>query len=262
MGELMSLLKSSKVFLIESLDNFCSKNKVAFSILHGMIALELLLKERLHRISPNLIYANIDANLDVKPSAKSDKKAFTVQLSVLPTRLKNLGVQLKKDEIELINDVADWRNNIAHHVPIHDDKAAKLKLETLYNFIFTFLVNELGENFHDFLPKEYYQRMEKIIDELNRAIAVAKQKAQTSGHPDNSHHCPVCNITGVVEVKDEDNAYCHLCIKELRTAICAKCENQLHTYAGAVIDEEYCSDCMEAARDQYIEHLIDLQRGK
>lgn len=258
----MDLINSAKVFLIESLDNYYSPGKLAFSILHGMIALELLLKERLYRINPNLIYKNIDADFNLKPNSKNGIRKLTVEMSVLPFRLKNFGIQLKQDEIKLINDIAEWRNNIAHHVPIHSDKEAKLELERLYNFIFTFLVNELNEEFNDFLPKEYYTRMQTIIDELNRAIAEAKQKAQISKHPDNQNPCSVCNITGVIEIKDEENAYCHLCMKDLQTAICVQCENPLHTYSRGKAYEEYCNNCIEAAGDQYIQNIIDHERGK
>lgn len=258
----MDLLNSAKIFLIESLDNYNSRGKMAFSILHGMIALELLLKERLHRINPNLIYRNIDADYNPKPNSRNDKRRLTVEMSALPLRLKNLGMQLKQDEIKLINDIAEWRNNIAHHVPVHDDKEATLELGRLYNFIFTFLVNKLNENFHDFLPKEYYTRMQKIINELNRAVTEAKKKAEDSKNSDNQYPCSICNIIGVVEIKDKEHAYCHLCMKDLRMAICAHCEKPFHAYSSDRAYEECCNNCMEAARDQYIQHLIDLERGK
>ena len=57
----MDLLTSAKIFLIESLDNYqkslshWSKQKLTFSILQVMVAVELLLKERLIRIDKNLI---------------------------------------------------------------------------------------------------------------------------------------------------------------------------------------------------------------
>lgn len=253
-GDYMSLIKSARTFLVESLDNY-SRQKITFSILHAMISLELLLKERLYRISPDLIYANVDS--------KKNKKKFTIQLSAISTKLKSLGVNLTIEEIEIIKLLSGWRNDIVHHLPTHEDKTAKIKLELLYNFIINFLVKELKENFQNFLPKKYYERMQTFIDELNQEIMTAKRKAEDSGHADHQNSCPTCSIIGVVEIKDEDGVYCHLCFKKLQTNICSACEKPLHTYSEYLsVTEEYCSECIETAGDLYIDHLIDLERGK
>lgn len=93
----MNRLNSVKSFLIESLNNYTDR-KLDFAILHAIVAVELILKERLYKINPNLIYANIDSN---------DIKKFTVKLSILPCRLKNLGVDISPQDILLIKQVAE-----------------------------------------------------------------------------------------------------------------------------------------------------------
>ena len=54
------LINSAKEFLIEALDSY-KCHKYNFAILHAVTAAELVLKERLIRINPSLIYKNIDA---------------------------------------------------------------------------------------------------------------------------------------------------------------------------------------------------------
>lgn len=258
----MDLLNSAKIFLIESLDNYqeslnhWSKQKLTFSILQIMIAVELLLKERLTRIDKNLIY--------VKDKSGRIIKNHTIKISAIPRVLKKHGVVLNREQKNLIHKVSGWRNDIAHHVPTHDNLSAKVKLEELYNFTINFLKNQFNLNVEDFLDKKYYKLMEEYIDELKKKINSAKQKAKNSGHLDGQHYCPVCNIAGVIEVRDEESAYCHLCMEELRTTICAECEKPLHTYHAIsnITEGEYCRDCIEAAGDLYVERLIDLQRGK
>lgn len=250
----MSLMDAAKEFLIESLDNY-SRQKINFSIIHATTSIELLLKERLYRIHPNLIYKNIDC--------KNDRNTFTIELSGAPTRLINLGINLSREEVADIELFSKWRNTIVHHLPTHENKAAKVKLEQIYNFIINFLVNELNENFKLFLPKKYYVQMQTYIDALNQEITFAKQKAVDSGHVDYLNRCPICGLIGVVEIKDEDSGYCHLCLDNLRTSICSQCEKPFHGYSEytSVIDE-YCPDCVESAGELYFEHLIDLERGK
>jgi hypothetical protein len=66
--------------------------------------------------------------------------------------------------------------------------------------------------------------MQTYIDALNQEITSAKQKAADSGHVDYLNRCPICGLIGVVEIKEEDSAYCHFCLDKLRTSICLGCE--------------------------------------
>jgi fructose-specific component phosphotransferase system IIB-like protein len=55
-----SILSSAKQFLIETLENHAAQ-KWNFAIVQAVTAVELVLKERLARIHPALIFKNIDA---------------------------------------------------------------------------------------------------------------------------------------------------------------------------------------------------------
>src|SRR5687767_9535552 len=107
-----SILSSAKQFLIEALENHAAR-KWNFAIVHAVTAVELVLKERLARIHPALIFKNIDA--------PGFRDTSTVSLSHLPQRLRNLNVPLEPKDIALIKTVADWRNQIVHHMPSFDE---------------------------------------------------------------------------------------------------------------------------------------------
>ena len=131
-----SLLSSAKDFIVESLYNYRDR-KLNFAILHAVSATELLLKEKIARIHPNLIYKNIDA--------KDFRQEETVRLRSLPHRLINLGIPIHSDEVNLVSTIADWRNQIVHHMPKFDPELATLQLQQLLDFLAKFLKRELRE---------------------------------------------------------------------------------------------------------------------
>ena len=114
-------------------------------MVHAVTAAELVLKERLARIHPNLIFKDIDA-LDFA-------KAQTVPLRHLPRRLLNLGVKITQDETALVYQCANWRNQIVHHLPDFDPKEANVQFPKLLNFIAEFMRRELVHPLRKFLVK-------------------------------------------------------------------------------------------------------------
>lgn len=250
----MNLLDSAKVFLVASLDDY-SRKKITFSILHAMIAVELLLKERLNRVDDELIFRK-----DKSGKARKDR---TVDMREIPRLLATSEIVLSESESSLIRKVGNWRNAIVHHVPTHDNQAAKAHLDVLYNFIIRFLKAQLGVDVKDFLGGKHFAHLQEDITELKGMADAARQKAHDSGRPDDKYACSECDRVGVVEIGDEENAYCHYCEMDLVTAICAECESAIHSYKTAnSCDEKHCADCIERAGDLYIERLIDQQRAK
>lgn len=255
----MDLLNSARTFLEESLNNFMkssgyqAERYLAFSILHATVAVELLLKECLRRIDESLIFIT-DKN------GKVTEK--TVGMDDLPSILAAQGIDLAEKK-QLIKTVTRWRNYIVHYVPVHDVKA-RVELERLYDFVYFFLVNHLHEDFRSFLPKDYYQKMEKIIGELQKAINAAKVKARSHGLQDDQNFCPSCYMSGVIENHDGD-AYCYLCELELSWAVCPSCEEERPVYAATdniFGDMMLCRECDERAEQMHIDYLIDKSRGK
>lgn len=244
MEKYMIRLNSMKRFLIESLDNYM-EGKLDFAILHAMIAVELLLKERLCLINPSLVYADIDS---IKQS-----KNHTVKLSVLPLRLINLGINISDQVIKLIEKVSNWRNDIAHNIPTHDSNAAQVTLGELYNFAISFLKKELDQDIKEFLPLKYFSDMHTAISELKKIIHEAKENAKKNGYSDYIHHCcPLCKIKDVIEIVNEKEAFCHLCFKKLYVNSCLECGKKISYHPEKQNGFSYrfsmCVECREKER--------------
>ncbi len=152
----MSLLDSARDFLIESLEDY-QKDKLAFSILHAVTATELLLKERLSRIHPNLIYRKIDSPYIVRE--------HTIGLQDLPKRLINFGVSLEAKEIQVIRTVSKWRHEIVHHMPTFSHQHVTNSLGLLYDFLARFLENELQLEFRKLIPKSLFKTVDGLLKE-------------------------------------------------------------------------------------------------
>ena len=248
-----SLLTSAKQFLIEALGNHRDRKR-NFAILHAVTATELVLKERLAMIHPTLIYKNIDA--------ASFQGVQTISLTNLPQRLINLDVSMEPKEAQLISTFAKWRNQIVHHMPVFDEKAADKQLPRLLDFLAAFLRRELNTPLEDFLPKSLYKTASTLLREWNRVVQEAKVKAQAEGSV-LSEACPDCGAAEVLCLRDEKRVFCHLCgTKNYHYDQCTQCGRKTVSRFSSFDDGNYCDSCMNDAGDQYIQMLIDLERGK
>jgi HEPN domain-containing protein len=242
-----TLLESAKRFLVESLVNY-RDHKNDFAIVHAVTAAELVLKERLARIHPALIYRNIDKPLP---------KAETVRLRDLPQRLHNLGVPVDGKEIEKF---AEWRNEIVHHAPSFDERTARGQLPRLLDFVAAFLRNELSTPLEKFLPIDLYKDVHGILADWETAVAAARKQATTEGNV-LEDGCPVCQAVGVLCLQDEDQLFCYLCETIRAYGWCRSCKTMTGIVASGD-EENYCDDCLDAAGEQYMSFQEDLRRGK
>jgi hypothetical protein len=248
-----SLLTSARQFLIEALGNHRDRKR-NFAILHAVTATELVLKERLARIHPTLIYKNIDA-----PNFQGVQ---TISLTNLPQRLINLDVSMEPKEAQLISTFAKWRNQIVHHMPVFDEKAADKQLPRLLDFLAVFLRRELNTPLEDFLPKSLYKTASTLLREWKRVVQEAKVKAQAAGSV-LSEACPDCGAAEVLCLRDEKRVFCHLCAtKHYRYNQCTQCGRKTVSRFSSFDDGNYCDSCINDAGDQYIQMLIDIERGK
>lgn len=248
-----TLLTSAKQFLVEALGNHRDRKR-NFSILHAVTAVELVLKERLARIHPTLIFKNIDA--------RSFREEQTISLSKLPQRLGNLGVQVDPKEAELIAKFGEWRNQIVHHMPSFDEKAADRQLPRLLDFLTVFLRRELDTPIEDFLPKPLYKTASTLLREWERVIQKASAQAQAEGSV-LSEACPDCGTAGVLCLREEKRVFCHLCSSQhYRYDRCTQCGRQTVSRFSSLDSGNYCDRCIDAAGDQYIQMLIDSEGGK
>jgi hypothetical protein len=93
-------------------------------------AIELLLKEQLHRINPVLIYKNIDK--------KVTDDSFTVGLADAITRLENIGNQFPGDQRAIVEKIQGRRNRIEHHRYDRKDAEDEIIIAEALKFIFYF----------------------------------------------------------------------------------------------------------------------------
>jgi hypothetical protein len=253
MGSDQTLLASAKHFLVEALGNHRDR-KHSFAILHAVTAAELVLKERLARIHPSLIFRNIDA--------RSFHGEQTISLNKLPQRLSNLGVQIDPKEVELIVTFAEWRNQIVHHMPSFDEKAADRQLPRLLDFLSVFLRRELGTPLEDFLPKSLYRTASTLLREWERVVQNARAQAQAEGNV-LSEACPDCGTAAVLCHRGEKRVFCHLCAtQQYCYDRCTQCGRQTVSHFSSLDAGNYCDRCIDDLGAQYIQMLLNIERGK
>jgi hypothetical protein len=205
------LLASSQSFLIEALRNHLA-SRDRFAILHAVIAVELALKERLHRINPGLVLEDIDL----------PERGRTVGLTDIPRRLSNLGHGLDAREEGLVRQFAEWRNEIVHHHPRYDETAAAKQLPTLLNFLAEYIYRELGTPLRDFLPHDLFGPAQDAIDKWRVVVQEAQKRARDEGSVI-AQPCPTCSIADVVCACKEGRTRCHICGSEADLQVCGVC---------------------------------------
>jgi hypothetical protein len=248
-----SLLSSAKDFVLESLESYRQK-KLSFAILHAVTAAELLMKERLARIHPNLIFRNIDA--------KSFAEEDTVGLRHLSHRLTNLGVRIEPREVTLVRTIAGWRNQIVHHMPTFDPAQADHQLRRLLDFIARFLRRQLDVPLESFLPTALYRTVNGLLVEWEKVVRAARLKAKHSGKVLDLP-CPACGSDLVLNLREESSVVCHLCgAKGYRYDTCTECQRKTVGRFSPFDEDNLCDDCLEAAGDRYAQSLSDRERGK
>jgi hypothetical protein len=249
-----SLLPSVQEFLAESLRNL-RDDRLSLAILHAVTATELILKERLRRLSPALILRDIDT--------KNPQRAQTVSLAALPHRLSNLGQPLASEDAQLVCDIAEWRHQIVHYLPAYDSALAARQLPKLLDFLATQLRTELGTPLEAFLEKKLYRDASRYIGDWHNAVMDARERAAAAGDVVVRGVCPHCGGVEVMSHVDQSTLLCHLCHSNAYVCdSCIGCGRKMIVSYEPDPWGEYCDSCLEAAGDQYAEMESDLRRGK
>jgi hypothetical protein len=150
-------------------------------------------------------------------------------------------------------------------MPSFDIGAAKIQLPTLLDYVARFLREELQTRLETFLPRDLFPLALSILKEWERVVASARAAAKDHANAV-SDRCPRCHATEVVCILNNSQGHCFLCGAVVRLinecSICGKEISPAQLVSNAYDDSDICDDCLDRARDSYIESLVDRDRGK
>lgn len=182
-----------------------------------------MLKERLFRVHPILIYQNID-----KP-IKEDTN--TVGLKYILIRYQNLDISLSQDEQTILLDLQKRRNRIEHH-KYQKGVSDTFVVEKSLRFIYYFLLNHLNSSLESVIDDDdlydkvrglilsYEERLKEAEEEVaQRTTPVTKDDLCD---PTYSATCPDCGTETIVIGTDKGD-YCFLCRENFEMETCDYC---------------------------------------
>lgn len=205
---------------------YSSRKHAILTIFH---AIELLLKEQLHRTNPLLIYKNIDG--------KINEDSQTVGIREALTRLENLGQALPKEPKAVIERIQKRRNRIEHHRYDHQKEDEAIISESL-QFIFFYVDGVLRERLENDVPPETLREIQGLIYERQDRAWIAMFRLEmwmretwpdwvdeAMDHPnefDGTLDCPICRQTNLV-VGYHPTPFCFYCNTSVEAVECEDC---------------------------------------
>jgi hypothetical protein len=145
------------VELIALRDDRSDQARLKHAITNSAHCIELLLKERLGRVCPALIWENVDKY----PSLE----ARTVTVDAAITRLKNIcGVVFAPNDETNLRSLQKTRNAITHHEWKTTAKEAKVIVGNALSFAFSFASEELNIDLASEFKKD--DTWQSLVDEL------------------------------------------------------------------------------------------------
>ena len=220
---------------------YSSRKHAILTLFH---AIELFLKEHLHRTNPILIYRNIDA--------KITEDSLTVGIKEILVRLENLGLGLPKIPQAVIEKIQKRRNRIEHHRYDHKEEDELIIAESL-QFILFFVDDVLKKKLEEDIPAEVLREIQRIVFKHDQLYWIAMHRLEQWMHdtwpgwnneetdtPDEfsgTVDCPICRQTSLV-IGYHDKPFCFHCNT---TVDAAECENCGTTHLSSV----GCSWCRE-----------------
>jgi hypothetical protein len=210
------------------------------AIRHVFHAMELLLKERLFREHPLLIYKELNKRIS--------EDSPTVGLEETLARFNNLKIELSAADVETLRDLQRRRNRIEHHKFIADERH-RYVLGKALRFIFYFMQDHLGTSLEKEIDEEIYPSIREAILSYEEMLADAKKEAAKlvpGGGPKDPGAtpvlvlCPECDNETLV-IGCEKGNYCFFCACEVDVEPCPRCGQ--YVFARELVDGIVCSDC-------------------
>lgn len=260
----LTLLENSRSFFTEALSKALlaetDVHQWKFAIFNMCQAIEISLKERLRREHPALILENVD------------KGTKTVSLRDAISRLSKLcEVAISANDIAVIENATLWRNQIVHAEFSLRVTELKSAFSVLLGFFRSFHEVVLKEGLSAHISAELWKEAIQIQEYGEELMKRASHRMKEEGI-DSEYviSCPRCGWTSCVLL--EDTCLCYVCGSHEKLLECDSChelipESQTEpSWTGISEDEMWriyiCRNCINAAEDMYIQHLIDLKRGK
>lgn len=164
-------------------------------------AIELLLKERLRRLHPSLIWENVDQYPNLN--------ARTVGAERAAERLKSIGaVDFHRDDLQLLRELRATRNAIEHFAWVTTKQEADSILGRSLEFAFHFASEQLSFNYLDYGQYKDGTYQELLMSNPDFGHAVERRKKNCS--PSNSPELLVCVVCRAKAV-DSAARVCKLC---------------------------------------------------
>ncbi len=209
------------------------------AILNIFHSIELLLKERLFREDPILIY-RVANKLFVK------ENSVTIGFDECLKRFRSIGINLSNEELKAVRALKNKRNFITHHkfIPneIEDENILGLSLQ----FIGNFLENHLDTRLKDEIQSELYYPIEEIVDSFEKRYLRATKQAEDMVtpktkddlcDPKNLAECPECGTETMACA--HSGGYCTMCEGSFDIQNCPGCGN----FTAHLDNMGQCSDC-------------------
>ncbi|MFC5449069.1 hypothetical protein ACFPOG_12415 [Paenibacillus aestuarii] len=233
-------------FLRRGLNEFLSEGDPSsekYSALHIATAVELILKERLMRINPGLIYKNPGSN-------------FTVTVDDAIKRLNDNGVQFDQNHLNSISVLKDLRNQLIHFQVTYNIRDLSIAISNCLEFIHNFLLTELQVDLKTIAESEdwlslidrvnsignhYVEEALKNIEQIRRTDTIGVH------NKDIDAYCPRCNTETMLinELQQEYpkwSGHCLICGLEAMLTSCQFCSTTIIDYYGS---SEVCNVCSE-----------------
>jgi hypothetical protein len=134
-----------------------------YAVLHVFAGVLLLLKARLSREHPSLIFAKVE---DV-----GNAEAITVNFKQVIERLETIAKVDLKPNMLTLNQAQRTRNRLEHYEVSLELKETQELVGRLCEFVYLFLHNELGEDLQNHLKGPVWDRVQEL-----RGIADAIEK--------------------------------------------------------------------------------------
>jgi hypothetical protein len=164
-------------------------------------AIELLMKERLRRLHPSLIWEQVDKYPNLN--------ARTVSTELAATRLQSIGgVRLRQADLDLLRSLRATRNAIEHFAWITTKPEADAIVGRALEFAYYFAQEELGFNYLDYSAHKdgTFQDLVSANPEFKRAFE-ARRSHTTEDFDATPLQCSFCRGKSV----DPNTRGCRLC---------------------------------------------------